>query len=64
MRLNNRITLLFKASLADLKAVYTAINKEMALEALEAFALKWGSKYAYAIKSWRDNWEEPTSFFD
>jgi len=53
-----------KAFLADLKAVYKAINKEMALEALEAFALKWGSKYAYAIKSWRDNWEELTSFFD
>jgi len=53
-----------KAFMADFKAVYTAINKEMTLDALEEFARKWGSKYAYAIRSWRENWEELTSFFD
>jgi len=53
-----------KRFLADLKLVYNAINREMAYEALEEFAQKWNSKYAYAIKSWRDNWEELTAYFD
>jgi putative transposase len=53
-----------KKFMADLKLVYGAINKEMAYDALENFAEKWGSKYGYAIKSWRDNWEELTSYFD
>jgi len=53
-----------KQFLADLKNVYGAINREMASDALEEFARKWGSKYAYAIKSWRDNWDELTAYFD
>ena len=28
------------------------------------FAAKWDSKYSYAIKSWRDNWDELTVFFE
>lgn len=50
--------------LSDLKSVYTAINKEMAYEALKEFARKWGVKYGYAIKSWQNNWEELTAYFD
>jgi transposase-like protein len=53
-----------KHFLADLKQVYGAINRDMAADALEDFAKKWGSKYAYAIKSWRDNWDELTAYFD
>ena len=53
-----------KQFLADLKLVYGAINKEVALDALHEFEKKWGSKYGYAIKSWKDNWEELTSYFD
>jgi transposase-like protein len=53
-----------KQFMADLKLVYGAINKEAAYGALEDFAAKWGSKYGYAIKSWKDNWEELTSYFD
>jgi transposase-like protein len=53
-----------KQFLSDLKNVYGAINKEMALDALEDFARKWGQKYAYAIKSWKDNWDELTAYFD
>ncbi|WP_034235502.1 transposase, partial [Arenibacter certesii] len=30
----------------------------------EDFAQKWNDKYSYAIKSWRDNWEELTVFFE
>ena len=53
-----------KQFLTDLKSVYAAINKEMAYDALEEFARKWGAKYGYAIKSWQNNWEELTAYFD
>lgn len=53
-----------KKFMADLRLVYGAINKEAAYNALEDFAAKWGSKYGYAIKSWKENWEELTSYFD
>jgi putative transposase len=49
---------------ADLKLVYGAINKEAAYDALMEFEKKWGDKYGYAIKSWKDNWEELTAYFD
>jgi transposase-like protein len=48
----------------DMKEIYTAPNKEAALAALNDFALKWESKYSYAVKSWKDNWDELTVFFD
>ena len=53
-----------KQFLVDLKSVYGAINREMAYDALEEFARKWGSKYGYAIKSWQNNWGELTAYFD
>lgn len=53
-----------KQFMADLKLVYGAINKEAASDALLEFEKKWGSKYGYAIKSWKDNWEELTAYFD
>jgi putative transposase len=53
-----------KQFLSDLKHVYGAINRDMAYDALDEFAKKWGSKYAYSIKSWRDNWDELTAYFD
>jgi putative transposase len=53
-----------KRFLADLKLVYNAINREMAYQALEEFAAKWNAKYAYAVKSWKDNWDELTAYFD
>lgn len=49
---------------ADMKNIYTAPNKQAAQQALNDFAKKWESKYGYAIKSWRDNWDELTVFFD
>lgn len=49
---------------ADMKHIYTAPNKQAALQALNDFAEKWESKYAYAIKSWKDNWDELTVFFE
>ena len=48
----------------DLKKVYTAINKDIALEEFEKFKTKWKSKYKYAITSWETNWENLTNYFE
>ncbi len=48
---------------SDLKKVYKANTQEDAWEQLDAFDSKWGKKYPAAVKSWRDNWNELTSFF-
>jgi transposase-like protein len=53
-----------KAFTGDMKHIYNAPNKQAAEHALNDFAQKWESKYSYAIKSWRDNWDELTVFFD
>jgi putative transposase len=48
----------------DMKDIYTAPNKSAALLALDELERKWNSKYSYAIKSWRSNWDQLTAFFD
>lgn len=48
----------------DMKNIYNAPTKKAAEAALEDFAKTWESKYSYAIKSWRDNWEELTVFYE
>ena len=48
----------------DMKQIYTAPTKEAAKASLENFKKKWNSKYSYAIKSWENNWDELTVFFD
>ena len=48
----------------DLKAVYGAINRTEAEDALKTFGEKWGGKYGYAVKSWEANWDLLTSYFD
>lgn len=53
-----------KAFTSDLKLVYNAPTREAAEMELDLFEQKWGSKYPYAIRSWRANWDELTSFFD
>lgn len=53
-----------KAFTADMKEIYTAPNRDAAQLALDQLEGKWGQKYGYAIKSWRDNWEELTAFLD
>lgn len=52
-----------KAFVADLKAVYGAVNEEVALENLISAKEKWGNKYPNAIKSWEDNWDNLITFF-
>jgi putative transposase len=53
-----------KAFTRDMKQIYDAPTKQAARAALEDLANTWGRKYPYAIKSWKDNWEELTVFFD
>jgi transposase-like protein len=53
-----------KAFTKDMKQIYDAPTKQAAKAALEHFSTQWNHKYPYAIKSWEDNWEELTVFFD
>ena len=49
---------------ADMKPIYDAPNKQAAQAALADFADRWESKYPYAIRSWRQSWDELTVFYD
>lgn len=48
----------------DMKMIYQAPTKEVAAGALDEFEAKWNEKYPYAIRSWRQNWDELTTFFE
>lgn len=52
-----------KALMADLKKVYTAVDEESALSALDDFAAAWNSKYPNISKSWYDNWANLSTYF-
>ena len=52
-----------KALMADLKAVYTAVDENAALDALEIFAEHWDKKYPKISASWRDNWPNLSTYF-
>lgn len=49
---------------ADMKEIYTSVNRDQAAIALEHFEQKWGSKYRHAVQSWHRNWNDLTAFFD
>jgi putative transposase len=48
----------------DMKNIYDAPNKEAARASLNDFSKKWNDKYSYAIKSWENNWDNLTAFFE
>lgn len=52
-----------KAFLADLKKVYQAATREEADANLLRLDEIWGDKYAAAVKSWQNNWEQLATFF-
>lgn len=52
-----------KAFTKDLKEIYKAASEEAAVSALDSLEDKWGKKYPLAIKSWRANWAELSTFF-
>jgi transposase-like protein len=47
----------------DLKSIYRADTRQLAELALEDLADKWGDKYAAAIRSWQEHWEELSAMF-
>uniref|UniRef100_UPI0008D8D8A1 IS256 family transposase n=1 Tax=Bacteroides ihuae TaxID=1852362 RepID=UPI0008D8D8A1 len=49
---------------ADMKEIYTSVNRDQAAIALEEFERKWGAKYRHAVQSWHRNWNDLTAFFD
>ena len=52
-----------KAPMADLKAVYAAVDEPAALDALDTFAEHWDKKYPKISQSWRDNWANLSTYF-
>ena len=52
-----------KALMADLKAVYAAVDEVAALDALDAFSERWDKKYPKIAPSWRENWSNLSTYF-
>jgi len=53
-----------KAFTADLKTVYQAATREEAEANLIRLEEIWKDKYAAAVRSWQNNWEELATFFE
>jgi transposase-like protein len=53
-----------KEFMKDLKLVYKADTRDLAETELDTLEEKWGSKYPIVIKSWRNNWNNLTTYFD
>ena len=49
--------------MADIEAVYAAVDEPTALDALDAFGERWGKKYPKISRSWRDNWANLSTYF-
>ena len=49
--------------MADLKRVYQARDRDKAEFQLDQLDQKWGKKYPVVIKSWRNNWDRLTVYF-
>lgn len=52
-----------KEFLSDLKKVYQASSKELAEHQLIKLEEKWGKQYPMVIKSWLNNWEHISHYF-
>ena len=48
---------------SDLKQIYSAVNEEEALEALDDFGKKWNGKYPMIQRSWEAHWNDLSEFF-
>jgi transposase-like protein len=53
-----------KVFMKDLKLVYQADTKDQADTALLDLEEKWGKKYPVVIRSWNDNWDRLSTYFD
>lgn len=47
----------------DLKNVYTALNEEVSLNEITLLEEKWSDRYEIALRSWRNNWNELSTYF-
>ena len=52
-----------KAFMKDLKIVYQAPNKAQAEDGLIRLEEIWGKKYPIVIKSWNNNWDKLSTYF-
>ena len=52
----------YDAVVKDLKPIYTAIDADHALQALDAFEAKWGAQLPPVVNAWRDAWEHVIPF--
>jgi len=53
-----------KQVIADLKKIYTAVTLDEAENNLLAFKERWRGKYPSCVKSWEENWEVLSTFFE
>jgi len=53
-----------KPFVADLKTVYQAATREEAEHYLIRLGETWNGKYAMAVRSWENNWDDLATFFD
>lgn len=49
--------------ISDMKEVYKAVNLLAAEEGFKRFEGKWEKKYPAMVKSWKNNWDALTSFY-
>jgi putative transposase len=52
-----------KAFVADLKAIYQSPTREVAETRLLELGERWGERYAIAVRSWEQNWDELATMF-
>lgn len=53
-----------RAFTKDLRTIYEAINLEQAQAAFISFEQKWKDKYPHVCRSWKNNWDDLTPYFN
>lgn len=53
-----------KEFMKDLKPVYQAVNPDAAESALLELDAKWGEQYPIVLRSWQENWERLSAYFE
>ncbi len=53
-----------KQVISDLKKIYTAVTLDEAEENLLKFGEKWRKQYPSCVKSWEDNWDVLSTFYE
>lgn len=53
-----------KEFMKDLKPVYQAVNRDAAETALLELDAKWGEQYPIVLRSWQENWERLSAYFE